>query len=212
MKDLKIIMLDFDGVLVESVGIKDEAFKELFKEYPECLSEILEYHLAHNAVIRFEKFQYIYEIILKKKYTEKAKNDLCQRFSDLVVQKIIACPAVEGSQEFLEYFFNKESMYLISINPDNELQQILQARGLNRYFKRVYAFPWKKVDAIKDILKKESVREDQAVFVGDTPEDRLAAEETKVPFLGRNSGKNIGGQKGSFYQNLFEIKKALGFN
>ena len=34
MMRFKIIVLDFDGTLIESVGIKDQAFKELFKDYP----------------------------------------------------------------------------------------------------------------------------------------------------------------------------------
>ena len=67
---IKVIVLDFDGVIVESVGIKTEAFRELFRDSPQ-VEEIYQYHLANNALSRFEKFPYICENILGRKYTEE---------------------------------------------------------------------------------------------------------------------------------------------
>ena len=46
------------------------------------------------------------------------------------------------------------------------------------------------------------------MFIGDTPEDRLAAEAVGVPFLGRDSGKDIGGAV-KVYSNLLDIKKDI---
>ena len=99
----KTIILDFDGTIVESVGIKDQAFRELFRGYPECLDRIMDYHLAHNATIRYDKFQYITENILGQVYTEEAKQRLSGQFSDLVFERIVNCPYVNGARDFLEY-------------------------------------------------------------------------------------------------------------
>ena len=49
--ELKTIILDFDGTLVESVGIKDAAFEALFSEYPEHLECIMAYHLSHGRLL-----------------------------------------------------------------------------------------------------------------------------------------------------------------
>ena len=209
MTDLRVIMLDFDGVLVESVGIKDQAFKKLFVSYPEKLDEIMSYHLAHNATIRFEKFQYIYDNILKIKYTENIKNNLSKQFSDYVVQNIIDCPSVKGSIEFLDYFYSRVSLYVISTNPPKELAKIIQARGLTKYFKKVYAFPWKKADAMKDILEKENLRNNQAIYIGDSPEDRKSSAQVNIPFIGRISNKDIGGDDIYICQDLFEVKNII---
>ena len=67
----KLILLDFDGVIIESVGIKDEAFEKLYQNYPKHLTQIMEYHLSHNATIRFIKFRYIVENILNEPYSAK---------------------------------------------------------------------------------------------------------------------------------------------
>lgn len=209
MKALKTIMLDFDGVVVESIGIKDRAFKELFSVYPEFLDEILEYHLSHNAVVRFEKFKHIFENILKKKYTGAIKDEFCTRYSQFVVKNVIACPAVAGAEEFLRYFYEKIPMYIISVNPKEELSQIIKARGWEFYFKDIYPFLWRKADAIKDILKKEELDNQQVVYIGDSPEDYLSAKEAGVPFIGRLSSKKIDAEDATICRDLFEIKDLI---
>ena len=201
-------MLDFDGVIVESVGIKNFAFKELFSDFPDQLSDIMSYHLSHNAIVRFDKFRHIYEHILHKEYTEDIEEDLSRRFSDIVVGSIMQCPSVEGAQEFFEYFYAKIPMYLISVTPKDELVKILESRKIFKYFKDVYSADWKKFDAMKDILRREGILSDQAVYIGDSPEDRLVAEEMNISFVGRTSGKDIGGN-GDVCQDMREVKNSL---
>ncbi len=209
MKGIGTIILDFDGVLVESVGIKDRAFKEIFSDYPEHVEEIMQYHLSHNAVIRFEKFKYIFENILGIDYTEEIEQDLSERYSQLVVDDIINCPSVAGSVEFLDYFYKRVPIYVVSVNPKDELDKIIKERGLSGYFKDVYPVPWKKPDAIRDILKREGIGSDQAVFIGDSPEDYKSAMQTGVHFMGRFSGKDFGIVDFSIFRDFFEIKSFI---
>jgi beta-phosphoglucomutase-like phosphatase (HAD superfamily) len=50
---------DFDGVLVNSVGIKTEAFESMFKRFgPEVLHRVLEHHRHHGGISRVDKIQY----------------------------------------------------------------------------------------------------------------------------------------------------------
>ncbi len=74
----RAIILDFDGTIVESVGIKDQAFEALFDQYPEHFDEIMQYHLAHNATIRFDKFKFIAENILHINYTDQLSERWCK--------------------------------------------------------------------------------------------------------------------------------------
>lgn len=53
---IRAIVLDFDGVIVESLDIKTRAFRDLFSDYPQHLDKIMSYHLAHNAISRYIKF------------------------------------------------------------------------------------------------------------------------------------------------------------
>ncbi len=80
---LKIIFFDFDGVILESAEIKTTAFRRLFEEYGE-VEEIVDYHEKNAGVSRYDKFDYIYDKILKKELTSEKKDELGKRFSELV--------------------------------------------------------------------------------------------------------------------------------
>jgi beta-phosphoglucomutase-like phosphatase (HAD superfamily) len=137
------VALDFDGVVVESVGIKDAAFGEIFSHYPEW-PQILEYHLAHNATLRFEKFRHIYVSILGREYSADIESTLTARFSELVCEAIVRCPAVPGATRLLAELGGKLPVFLVSKSPDDELAHILLERHLAQYFDRVYAGSWNK--------------------------------------------------------------------
>jgi HAD superfamily hydrolase (TIGR01549 family) len=205
----KVILLDFDGVIVESVGIKDQAFQKLFQGYIQYLPQIMEYHLSHNATIRFTKFHYITEQILKEPYDEQKEKALSRKFSDLVFENIVQCPFVEGAIKFLEYFSNRVPLYLISMSPEDELSKILEKRGLQKYFQNVYANPTAKSEVFQHIISQKKFSPKDAVYIGDSSEDYQAAEAIGIPFIGRKSGKEF--PKGSFpvFNNLDEIRAFL---
>ncbi|MGR3301670.1 MAG: HAD family hydrolase [Candidatus Scalindua sp.] len=205
----KAILLDFDGVIVESVGIKDQAFEELYHAYPQYLPQIMEYHLSHNATIRFTKFRYIAENILKEPYDEQKENEVSLKFSELVFEKIVHCPLVKGAKEFLEYFSAEVPLYLISISPEDELSRILDIRELKIYFKQVYANPTKKSEVFKDILTCGQLDTSEVVYIGDTPEDYQAAVEVSIPFIGIKSKKEFPGRSFPVCNNLEEVQNIL---
>lgn len=206
---VKTIILDFDGTIVESVGIKDWAFEALFREYPDKLDEIMRYHLSHNATIRFEKFKYITENILRQEYNEDVEGGLSRGFSDLVVKKIIECPYVPGAMEFLEYFHEILPLYLVSVSPGDELDKILTARDLKKYFKKIYPSPWKKSDAVFDILREENLSPKQTLFIGDSLEDYQSAQAARVSFIGRDSGRSFQGARINVFNDFVDIRAFL---
>lgn len=188
----KTIILDFDGTIVESVGIKDSAFKEIFKDYPQHLDEIMHYHLSHNATIRYEKFKYITENILGRSYNIAIEQTLSDKFSSYVLGAIKKCPYVKGVKDFLDYYYKKASLYMASITPSHELDEIINFRDVKKYFKKIYAYPWTKTKVIKDVIDTESISKDEVLFIGDAFEDYMAARETGVFFIGRDSNKPFG--------------------
>jgi len=206
---IKTIILDFDGTIVESVGIKDRAFEAVFSDYPEHLNAIMEYHLCHNATVRFDKFRHITENILNQEYSKDAERTLARKFSELVFGRIVECPYVPGAKEFLCRFHRILPLYLASASPAIELDRILRARGIKKYFEGVYAIPWQKSNAIMHILKRKNISPEEAVFIGDASEDYEAAQSTGVPFIGRDSKKPFRGADIPIYEDLSEIGEVL---
>jgi phosphoglycolate phosphatase-like HAD superfamily hydrolase len=189
VKDASAIAFDFDGVIVESVGIKDQAFSSLFCQYTVHYDQIMSYHLSHNATVRFEKFEYIFENILGLSYSDDIEAKLNTQFSEFVFNRIVSCPIVPGVLGFLNVFSGNKKLYLISMTPEAELIKILKSRGLLDFFKLVYSSVWKKVDAIRDIMSTGNMEPGELVFIGDSPEDWHAAKETGIRFVGRKTEK-----------------------
>ena len=99
---IRAIVFDFDGVLAESVEVKTRAFARLFaNETPEAVERIVAYHRQNGGISRFEKFLTIYREILKRPLTEQMFQSLCEQFSQLVVEEVVAAPWVDGAREFL---------------------------------------------------------------------------------------------------------------
>jgi len=204
--DIQAVIFDFDGTLVESVGIKDDAFAALFAGYSGQLDAIMDYHRTNNHTIRFEKFEHIHRNILGLEYTDADRERLSRRFSALVVERIVACPWVDGARELLA-LGAELPFYLVSMSPREELLAILERRGIRGCFRDVYASEWAKADAIADIVAREGIAAGSAVYVGDAPEDQSAAEAVGVRFLGRDSGRPLNGRA---FTDMREVGRALG--
>jgi len=207
---IKTIILDFDGVIVESLGIKTQAFRELFSNYPQYLEQIMSYHLAHNSISRYIKFEYIVEHILGETYDEERKKELGARFSHLVRQKVTECPYVAGAEEFLQYFSPKVPLYVASATPQEEVEAIIRARGIDGHFKEIYGFPpWEKSQVVRKIMAEESANPDAVAYVGDSQEDYKVARDTGVFFVGRINEESFDNLEIPLYQDLFGVKTHL---
>ena len=85
----KLFIFDFDGVIVDSVDIKTEAFGEIYSHYGPSISEkVKSYHIENGGLSRYEKIRYFNEVLLKDFEQYKSKDELANEFSNLVKTKI----------------------------------------------------------------------------------------------------------------------------
>ena len=184
-QNLQAILFDFDGVIVEAVSIKTDAFRRLFEPWVDHCEAIVAYHLANGGISRYEKFRYFYREILREPFTEEDIAALGERFSQYVFDTMLACPMVAGVEEFLDSYAGHLPCYIVSGTPEAELRAIVEARGLNRSFRGVFGSPAEKAAIIDRILKAGAYPPDSVLFVGDSMTDWEAAQATGVPFVGR---------------------------
>jgi phosphoglycolate phosphatase-like HAD superfamily hydrolase len=189
----RLVILDFDGVILESVSVKTEAFRTLFSAEPEYVDEIVAFHLINGGMSRFDKFRYIYDHILRRELDPAVFALLSEKFSALVLQGVTEAPFVPGAREFLDDWHSRVPLYVVSATPEQELRDIIQIRGLARYFQEVFGSPRKKSECIREILKKSDISSSDILFVGDARNDLAAARDTGISFIGRvaNGEKNI---------------------
>jgi len=182
---LKAIVLDFDGVILESVDIKTRAFRELFKNYPEHVDDIAAYHLKNGGMSRFKKFAYIYSEILKKPLYEDEIKKLGESFSKIVLSELISCPYVKGAQEFLKEYSNKTNLFIASGTPVDELRYITDKRNISQYFKGIYGTPLTKSEILKKIGLEFGFKNSDLIFIGDSINDYDGAKDAGVLFIAR---------------------------
>jgi phosphoglycolate phosphatase-like HAD superfamily hydrolase len=141
--DFQTVFFDFDGVILDSVHVKTEAFAAMFSSYgPEVEKQVVAYHLANGGMSRFEKFTFYYQSLLKKTISPAEVISLSGKFSDLVLEKVIRAPFIDGALEVLEELKKTNiPAYVVSGTPDAEIKLIVKRIKLDSYFREVHGSP-----------------------------------------------------------------------
>lgn len=212
---ISTIIFDFDGVLLESVSVKTDAFCRLFSFTPTYVDQIVQFHLDNGGMSRFDKFRHIYTNILHTDLSQEQFDLLSQRFSDLVEEAVATAPFVDGTLDFLETASRKYTLYIVSATPEEELVRIVAKKDISRYFSGIYGSPQKKVDHIRQIVTTHGCSPKDVLFIGDAINDWQAARESGVRFIARvrpGDKDRFGNLPGIDYKisNLHDLKEHLG--
>ena len=207
----KAIVFDFDGVILESMDVKTRAFRDLFKDHPQYQDRIVQFHLENGGMSRFEKFRIIYRDILARPLPEDEFERLSGEFSQLVVEEVLRCPFVPGTQKFLKKYSLVYDLFVASGTPEAELRLIVRERNLTGFFRQVYGSPKEKSHILREIMASNSYSPEDAVFVGDSKNDYDAALKASIPFVGRvpSGARNLFPEKGllAVVQDLNELDR-----
>lgn len=186
MSEVAAVVFDFDGVIVESVDLKNEAFGELFRaEHPDKVDAILSFQLENVGLSRLVKFPRIYEEILGIPFPEGELERLDAAFSQIVFDAVATCPFVAGAEALLERLAAGHPLYVASATPEGEVRALVERRGIASRFRGVYGAPAKKADVLRRVTETHGGDGTRIVFVGDAENDLKAAREAGTAFVGR---------------------------
>ena len=184
-KENGALFFDFDGVILDTVGIKTIAFEELFRPYGDkVVSEVLEHHREHGGISRIDKIKFAHEHIIGSPLPETELVEWGQRYSQLIGDEVVAADWIPGAREFLEEVNGRVPVFVISGTPETELQQVIKQRNMGDYFKEMRGSPTRKPEHIRDLAARYRLNPDNCVFIGDAMTDYHAAQETGLLFVG----------------------------
>ncbi len=211
---LATLILDFDGVVVESLPLKTAAFRQIFSFVPEHLDEIIEFHLENGGMSRYDKFRHIYANILNEPLTPEEEERLASEYAGLIFDAMLTVPYVRGAEGLLRDCSEVLPLYIVSATPEGEMHEIARRRDLAKYFVRIYGSPKTKAECIREILDETGATPKEALFVGDAPNDWQAAYETGVRFVARippGDPNRFAGRPGveGIVENLHELREHL---
>lgn len=184
----KCLLFDFDGVIKESNDVKGIAFQQLFSDFgdEDFLTKILQFHKRNGGVSRAEKIRIFFNW-LEVDVTPQMIADYSEKFSEIVVKKVVSCPFVEGVVDFLKNMESVKHLCVVSATPVLELVYICEKSEIHQYFNEIFGWPVSKRDAIRKVMNENFIRPSECVFFGDSVEDFNAALDTGIDFVYRRS-------------------------
>jgi phosphoglycolate phosphatase-like HAD superfamily hydrolase len=201
----QIVFWDFDGVIKDSVMVKSAGYEKLFLPFGEdVVKRVNKHHNVHGGISRYEKIP-LYLSWAGEPANPIQVQDFCDRFSELVQQAVVDSPWVPGVCEYLSSHYADQCFVLITGTPQKEIEEILHALNITRYFRNVYGAPKAKTIMVKDVLERLSCPFEQALVIGDSGTDLEAAKNNNVAFLLRRTSLNKELQKqftGPSFENL----------
>jgi len=211
MTRLKLIITDFDGVILNSEPAKDLAYKECFSFFPQQVDDFMSYHFENPTVGRYEKLKYFYENILKIKYTDDCKNWISDRFNEIAYNKVCSSSFIPGALEFIRDFSKKLPIWVVTGTPKDQLIRVLKKLEIDKYFEKVFSTPPNKSQILSKVLSDANVSPEETVFIGDMNNDLNSAKDNGIPFIGIETTEVFSGPRIAQMIDLKSIESALSY-
>lgn len=186
---IKNIIFDFDGVILDSIPVKTEAFRNLFKAFPKDeVNKLIEYHILNGGKSRYLKIEYFFNEILDKPINKKEILEYADKYSLLTKEELSKKKYfIEETLEFIQKNYKKYAMHIASGADENDLNYICKKLDLNEYFLSINGSPMVKSLIIEGILLNYNYIKGETVLVGDSFNDFEAAQNNKIDFYGFNN-------------------------
>jgi phosphoglycolate phosphatase-like HAD superfamily hydrolase len=187
----KVILWDFDGVIMDSMPIRQIGFEEVLKNYPkEQVKELIDYHNNNGGLSRYVKFRYFLEKIRGEIECDQKVIELSKLFSDIMMKLLLdKSLIIKDTINFIEKNFDKYEMHIVSGSDGKELKIICEFLNLEKYFKTINGSPINKNELVRNLIFLNNYNNKYIVLIGDSINDFDAAKCNSIEFYGYNNIK-----------------------
>ena len=185
----KTILWDFDGVILNSMKIRDWGFKEIFKKFKkEDVDKLIEYHNLNGGLSRYVKIRYLYEKILGESISKTKVSKYANDFSILMKKELINLDnLIQDSVKFIEENYKKYNFHIVSGSDQEELRFLCRKLKIEDYFISIHGSPAPKNQLVKDLLNVHKYDIKKTYLIGDSINDYEAAIANNISFYGYNN-------------------------
>ena len=186
---IKNILFDFDGVILDSMPIRDYGFKEIFKDFDDDLvNKLLEYHNQNGGLSRYVKIKYFYNKLLKQEISEDKIINYADNFSKIMKIKLVDKRyLIADTLKFIKESYKKYNLHIVSGSDEKELQYLCKELGIDSFFQSVNGSPTHKNILVENVLATNRYIESETILIGDSVNDYDAATENNLVFYGFNN-------------------------
>ena len=209
---IKIIVFDFDGVLVDSNRLKQEAWFKVFKP-EEASRELIRNVLTEIKETRYDILREIFRRLgTSAEEIEPLVLSHAQKYNELVQSGISSLGLNLGVKEVLSELKHRFRLYLNSATPEKALLETAGRLSIGDFFEEIYgqSEPESKVKNLKKIIEKENFLLQEVLAVGDGEDDLAAAKTVGCRFIGlANDWNGWKDKEFPLVSNLSEIKNLI---
>lgn len=186
---IKSLFWDFDGVIMNSMAIRDQGFLEVLKNFPnEEVAKLMIYHQENGGLSRYHKFRYFFENIRKESVSDEDIQEYAVRFSQFVIQYLSNSELlIMDSLNFIEKYYHQIDMHIVSGSDQTELRGLCKELNISHLFKSINGSPTKKTDLVKQLLIEHGYNPSNVCLIGDSKNDLEAAMDHGLVFWGYNN-------------------------
>ncbi len=206
-EQINLVLLDCDGVVLESVGGKSKLVLDLFSDDEEKRRRIKGFHRNHPGMHREELFAHILKNIYDRSPDPSLITHLCWSFGRRCVKHMSDVDLVKGTWSFLKTHHEQVPIHVVSGTPQQELRQILKNHGIAKYFRSISGSPPEKTPRARHILADQNVPPEKTLFVGDAQEDMRAADDIGTWFAFRESTGEVQPDADRFLATISDLEE-----
>jgi phosphoglycolate phosphatase-like HAD superfamily hydrolase len=185
---IKNILWDFDGVILDSMKVRDWGFREIFKKFnKDEVDKLIEYHRENGGLSRYVKIRYFYENILERPIKKEEVLDYAENFSLLMKTKLTdKSNLIQDSVRFIQGKFNDYNFHIVSGSDQEELRFLCHELDLSKFFLSIHGSPTAKKTLVKDLISNFNYDKNKTILIGDSINDYDAAVKNDIDFYGYN--------------------------
>ncbi len=204
--DKKIILWDFDGVLMDSMPVRDRGFELVLKEFPaQEVARLMEFHHANGGLSRYVKFRYFFEEIRNESISENEVSIWAAKFSKVMKKELLdKSLLITESLNFVKLNKDLFSMHIVSGSDQAELRYLCDKLNIASYFLSINGSPTAKKQLVSNLLEEYNYDKNKTVLIGDSMNDFEAAQYNEIDFMGYNN-KNLKNLKSIYIERFSEI-------
>ena len=183
------MLWDFDGVILDSMKVRDWGFEEIFNDFnKELTNQLLAFHRKNGGLSRYVKIRYFFEEILDQPITEEEVLGYAQKFSLLMMGKLTNPDnLILDAVEFIKKNHQNYNFHIVSGSDQEELRFLNKELGMDKYFISIHGSPTPKKQLVVNLLEKHNYQIEETCLIGDSINDYEAAKHNKIFFYGYNN-------------------------
>lgn len=202
---IKNILWDFDGVIIDSMAIREYGFREIFKNFDkQSVDKLIQYHNNNGGLSRFHKIEYFFSNILKQNITQNEILQYADKFTTIMRQELINPKhLIIETVKFIKNNYKNYNFHIVSGSENNELNYLCRKLNLSQYFISIHGSPTLKNNLVLDLITNCKYNLNETILIGDSINDYEAAIANKIEFYGYNN-KDLK-NKAKIYIDNFDI-------